>query len=247
MNEALLLIGHGSSRYPDAGAPMRRHADALRETHRFAQVEIGLLNGEPSVAAAVARITAPNLRVIPFFMEDGYFVRVAVPRALGARPYRLAPPIGIHAAMSGLIERQAIAACQALGVPPHEAAVLVIGHGSASAPGRSLALHRHSAELAAKGRFAVVQAACLEEAPFVADALRALRAYPVVAIGFFANRGGHVRDDVPNLIAREQAARGNRSGDPLGNPGGNPGPVVRFAACVADDAAITEIILDHAE
>ena len=233
MNEALLLIGHGSARYPDAGRPMRLHADTLRAGTRFAQVETGLLNGAPSVADALARITAPVIRAVPFFMEDGYFSRVAVPRALGMRPHIMGLPIGIHDTMSSLIERQARSACQTFGPSPHETAVLVVGHGSASAPGRALALHRHTKRLAMAEVFAEVQAACLEEPPFVADVLHELRAYPVVVIGFFANQGGHVRDDVPALIAAEQAARGDA------------GPMVRFAACVADDPAITRIILDH--
>src|SRR5471032_1373537 len=76
MNETLLLIGHGSVRYPDAGHGMQRHAAALRADGHFAQVEVAVLNGSPSVAEALARIAAPVVRVVPFFMEDGYFSRV---------------------------------------------------------------------------------------------------------------------------------------------------------------------------
>ena len=114
--------------------------------------------------------------------------------------------------MAGLIERQALVACDRLGVPSRDAAVLVVGHGSSSAPGRTLALHRHAARVAATELFARVEAACLEEPPFVADALAGLRAHPVVVIGFFANQGGHVRDDVPALVAAEDW----RSGPALG-------------------------------
>jgi sirohydrochlorin ferrochelatase len=119
-------------------------------------------------------------------------------------------------------------------VPACEAAVLVVGHGSSKAPGRALALHRHTAEVAGTGMFARVEAACLEEPPFVAHMLAELRPYPVVVIGFFANRGGHVLDDVPGLIANEQAARGAG------------GLAVRFHGSVTDDPAMTRIILDHA-
>ncbi len=60
---------------------------------------------------------------------------------------RLCPPVGTHDGMAGLIERQALAACEAMGVPSRTAAVLVVGHGSASAPGRTLALHEHAARV----------------------------------------------------------------------------------------------------
>lgn len=251
-NDALLLIGHGSVRYPDAGGLIRRHADTLRGSGRFAQVEFALLNGGPSVDEALARIDAPVLRVVPFFMEDGYFSRVAIPRALGigraSRPLAdigpgawekpssvvVCPPVGVHDGMAGLIERQALAGCEGLGVPSRAAAVVVVGHGSSSAPGRALALHRHASRVAATELFARVEAACLEEAPFVAETLFRLRAHPVVIVGFFANEGGHVRDDVPALIGAEQAMRGEG------------GAAVRFLGPVTGDPMMTRIIVDQA-
>jgi sirohydrochlorin cobaltochelatase len=234
-NAALLLIAHGSARYPDAAETLHRHAAALRADGTFRQVEVGLLNGAPSAAGSLARIDAPEVRVVPFFMEAGYFTQEAIPRALGSDPrVRLCPPVGTHDGMAGLIERQALAACASMGVPSREAAVLVAGHGSASAPGRTLALHEHAARAGWTPLFARVDSACLEEPPFLADALRSLRRHPVVVIGFFAGAGRHARDDVPALVAAEQAARGEG------------GPAVRFSGCVTDDPAMPRIILDQA-
>ncbi len=231
-SDALLLIGHGSPRYPDAADAMRLHADVLRAGGHFAAVEVAVLNGSPRVEEALGRITAPVVRVVPVFMEDGFFTRFAVPLAVGPAPHiTLCPPIGVHDGMAGIIERQALAGCAELGVSPHAAAVVVVGHGSAKSPGRSLALHRHTARVASTRLFARVEAACLEEAPFIADTLASLRAHPVVVIGFFANRGGHVRDDVPGLIAAEAAGRTLP---------------VRFHGCVVDDPAVAAIILEHA-
>jgi sirohydrochlorin cobaltochelatase len=239
-NTALLLIGHGSARYPDAGSALHQHAETLRETARFAQVEVALLNGVPSVAEALARITAPALRVVPFFMEEGYFTRVAVPEALGSYPAVMCPPVGVHDGMAGLIERHALSACGSLGFPSRTAAVVVVGHGSASASGRALALHRHVSRVAATELFVRVEAACLEEAPFVADVLHGLRAHPVAVIGFFANHGGHVRDDLPALIAAEQAARQHANL-------GEAAPEIRFHGSVADDPMMVQIIMDQAQ
>jgi sirohydrochlorin cobaltochelatase len=242
-HEALLLVGHGSARYPDAGIAMHRHAEALRAGGQFGQVEVAVLNGAPSASDALAAIPQPIIRVVPFFMEEGYFSQVAVPRAIGAatsgdaersRRVILCPPIGVHDGMAGIIERRALAACADSDAPSRTAAILVAGHGSASDPGRALALHRHAARVASTTLFARVEAACLEEAPFVADALHGLRAHPVVVIGFFANQGSHVRDDMPALIAAEQASRG---GDGL---------LVRFDGSAIDDPAIVLIILAQA-
>jgi sirohydrochlorin cobaltochelatase len=282
-NEALLLIGHGSVRYPEAGSAMRQHAESLRAAGHFGQVEVAVLNGAPSVAEALARIDRPTIRVVPLFMEDGYFTRVAVPRTLEAafrqppstswiglcgapataragggaltralaRPDKpghdgggmgrdgegiiLCPPVGVHDGMAGVIERQALAACAGRHVPSHTAAVVVVGHGSASAPGEVLALHRHTSRVASTTLFARVEAACLEETPFLGEVLGSLRAHPVVVIGYFANQGGHVLEDVPAAVAAEAAARGG------------PGPDLWFHGSVIDDPAMVAIVLDQAQ
>jgi sirohydrochlorin cobaltochelatase len=236
LESALLLVGHGSARYPDAADGLHRLADSVRAEARFRRVEIGLLNGAPTVAEAIARLGEDTrVQVVPFFMEAGYFTRSAIPRAVGTDPrFHLCPPVGTHDAMAGLIERHALAACAAMNIPSRTAAVLVVGHGSASAPGAVLALHEHTARAAWNGLFARVESACLEEAPFVAGALQGLRGHPVVVIGFFAGEGGHVRDDIPALIAAEVAARGV------------DGWPVRFHGSVTDDPAMVRIILDQA-
>jgi sirohydrochlorin ferrochelatase len=175
------------------------------------------------------------IRVVPFFMEDGYFTRVAIPRVLEAdQRIRLCPPVGTHDGISRIVMAQAQLACASSGLVCGETVVLLVGHGSASAPGRALALHRHAATVAAARLFAKSEAACLEEPPLLADALRGLRAHPVIVLGFFAGAGMHVRDDVPAAIAAEQGDRG---------PGGHP---VRFHGCVTDDPAMAQIILDQA-
>jgi sirohydrochlorin cobaltochelatase len=242
-HEALLLVGHGSARYPDAGTAMHRHARSLRAGGQFGQVEVAVLNGAPSLSDALAAISQPVIRVVPFFMEDGYFSQVAVPRTISAstsgdagrsRQVILCPPVGVHDGLAGIIERRALAACDECAIPSHTVAILVAGHGSASEPGRALALHRHAARVASTTLFGRVEAACLEEAPFIAEALHGLRAHPVVVIGFFANQGGHVRDDMPALIAAEQVSRGDA------------GLLVRFDGSAIDDPAIALIILSQA-
>jgi sirohydrochlorin cobaltochelatase len=178
---------------------------------------------------------------------------------LGGRPALLCRPVGVHDGIAGLIERHALAACDHLGIPSRSVAILVVGHGSASEPGRALALHRHTARVAATELFARVEAACLEEAPFVTAALRGLRAHPVVVVGCFANQGGHVRDDLPALIAAEQVARRvsektatpgterGAQGDLQGGASGADHFPVRFHGSIAADPAMLQIIIDQAE
>jgi sirohydrochlorin cobaltochelatase len=236
---ALLLIGHGSKQYPDAGKTLLRHASALHEQGH--PVASGFLNGTPTITEAFQALrsnpsprTANPVHVVPFFMEDGYFTQTAIPRALPDAPIDLCPPIGLHAMMPDLLEQQAIRAAVSHGLDPAGTAVLVIGHGSATNPGQPLTLHRHTAALAARKRFVHTAHACLEEPPFVPDVLRAIRSLPVIVIGYFANHGGHVRHDVPTLLDAERQERGPQ------------GHGIYAAGNVTEHPAMPRIILDQA-
>jgi sirohydrochlorin cobaltochelatase len=234
--DALLLVAHGSVRFPHAGRVVQTHAATLRAEHVFAEVSVGLLNGEPGAAHTLARLRAPEVHVVPFFMEAGWFTNMAVPRALGldgtitrrnGQTLRYTAPIGTHDGMAALIENKARR------LAPDATTLLVVGHGSARTPGRVTALHGHVERMAESGRFARVAAAFLEEPPFAADMMRRLRGTSLAIVGFFAGEGGHVRNDLPQLIAAERTDR-------LDN---NP-PLVD-CGMIADEPDIRRIILDQ--
>jgi sirohydrochlorin cobaltochelatase len=267
--EALLLIGHGSARYADAGRVLEAQADALRATGRFAEVGVGFLAGAPTPAEALAALSTPTIHVVPFFMEDGYFTRVALPRALGlnspavgdrqavdsrsgvdeppgvngptlpppplrgragegglaapAKPCLIShPPIGIHPDFPALLAARIRSA-----ITEPVQAILLLAHGSARAPGRLMAAHRHAAALRAE--FPIVENAFLEEPPFVPDALARIGDRPTAVLGLFVNHGTHARDDMPALL---QAARAGRA-TPLLDLG-----------IIGDDPGIRALILD---
>ena len=232
---AILLVAHGSARYPDAGRPAAAQAARLRQACPGRRIGVGLLHGAPSVAEALAGLDAPAIRAVPFFMEHGWFTRVAVPRAVGGDPrVVLCPPVGVHGGIAGLVTAMVRQRCAGLGLDPGRTAVLLVGHGSARAPGRALAVHRHAQAIAATAGFATVGVAHLEEPPLLPDGLAALRHYPVAVVGFFAGEGGHVRDDLPAALRTEQAARGHTA------------PPVHNFGSVADNPGVTQIILEQA-
>lgn len=229
--DALLLIGHGAPRFAGAGRILELHADTLRRGGRFAEVASGWLSGTPTARDAVASVSARVVHVVPFFMEDGWFVREAVPAALRGvdRALHIHPPVGIHPDMAVLAAARVERACgSSTGV-----SVLLVGHGSARSPGRRMALHRHAEWLAGTGRFARTCAAFLEEPPFVADAVAEWRAEPVAVLGFFSGEGGHVRDDLRRTLRRERARRGVA------------GAALIDLGLIADDAGMPDIILQQ--
>jgi sirohydrochlorin ferrochelatase len=232
--EALLLIGHGAARFADAGRILHAHADTLRDAGHFAEVAVGWLNDAPAAADALAGMSARVVHVVPFFMEQGWFVREAIPAALGASDrhvLRYHPPVGVHPRMAELAAARVVDAC---GADATRVSVLLVGHGSARAPGRRMALHRHADVLAADARLAGARAVFLAEPPFVADALAEWRQEAVAVVGFFAGEGGHAQDELPRALAAERALRGDA------------GAPVLDLGLVADDPAMPDIILAQA-
>ena len=214
-NDALLLIAHGSARYPDAGRTVLAHAATIRDHGHFAMVAVGFLNGAPSAPEALAALGDRTIHVVPFFMEDGYFTRIAVPKALaGGQNLRFYPPIGTHPGMVDLI-RNRIA-----GHAPSD--IVLVGHGSAKSPGQRYALHNHAEQLGARVAF-------LEEPPLLADALAGATGPSIAVIGIFAGEGGHVRDDLPASIAAGQ----DRYGEEL-----------IYLGSIGDSPGIADLILD---
>jgi sirohydrochlorin cobaltochelatase len=229
--DALLLIGHGAQRFADAGRILEAHADTLRRGGCFADVATGWLNGRRNPADVLASISARVVHVVPFFMENGWFVREGVPAVLRGidRALRFHPPVGVHPDMAVLAAARVERACG----PSAGLSVLLVGHGSARSPGRRMALHRHAEWLAGTGRFARARAAFLEEPPFVADALTEWHAEPVAVLGFFFGEGGHVRDDLGGLLRKEHARRGVA------------GAALIDLGLVTDDPGMPQIILQQ--
>jgi sirohydrochlorin cobaltochelatase len=212
--DALLLVGHGSTKLPGAVRPLEAHAEVIRNARQFAEVAVGAVLGEPNLSAAFTTLTAPIIHVLPFFMEDSYFTRIIVPDkvlplASGARVVNLCPHLGSHAGIASLIQARLMRHCDLFGADPKSLSVLLVGHGSRQSPGRARSLRRDAVALDRSNSFGWVRTAYLEEQPFVAESLANARGHVVAVVGYFANAGPHAVKDIPALIAAEREHRGN--------------------------------------
>ncbi len=236
-HDALLLIGHGSASLPNAARPLLAHAEVIRESGSFSEVKAGMLLGEPSAASVVGTLTAPIVHVVPFFLDDGYFTRIAIPDLLlplasASRVIRFCPPVGAHDGIAALIEARLMHHCEMFGTDPRTLSVLLVGHGSARAPGRARTLRKHATALETGGCFGWVRVAYLEETPFVAEALSCARGHVVAVVGYLANEGAHATQDLPGLIAEERLLRGAHW------------PPVHDLGTIAADEALPGLIMD---
>jgi sirohydrochlorin cobaltochelatase len=224
---ALLLCAHGRSG-GGAGAPaagfvrppsseVRRapeaHAEALRKRRLFACVETCVLHGSPALAEALAGIAVGHVFIVPLLMADGHTFQTVLSEKLaaagsGAGRSTLCRPVGLSPALAPLAAAEAARICDRQGWPPAETAVVIAGHGTArhERSGASAALLAR--RIAALRRFRSVDAAFLDQAPTVAETLRACRPFPCAVLGFFADEGRHSAQDIPRLIAAEHPEAG---------------------------------------
>lgn len=239
---ALLLVGHGSESVAAAGSGLLAHADLIRAAGAFRAVAAGFLNGAPTLEEALAALGPGPVSVVPYFMGEGYFTTVAIPRrldralaALGAgdRAMRVCAPVGRNPALAGLLASRAERACAGAGLAPDRTVLLLVGHGNPRSSDSSQLLRAHAERLGREARFGAVEVAFLEEEPLLPDALVRTRGRDVVAVGVLAGEGKHTVEDVPGLVAAEQARR----------RAAGAGAVLVDAGAIGPDPAMAELIL----
>lgn len=186
------------------------HAQTIRAGGAFAAVEACCLEGRPSLADALARVDAP-VYLVPLLMAEGFTARTLLPRRIAEAGARervvLCRAVGANPGLAALIEREAVAGCEARGWSPAQTALVVIGHGTPRDEASGATLIEQAGRIATGGAFAEVLPAFLEQAPRASEVLARLAGRRAMAVGFFADRGAHSEGEVAGLVARAGPAR----------------------------------------
>ena len=165
-------------------------------------------------------VDADDIYVVPNFISEGYFTRTVIPRELeldgaltrrGGRTIKYCEPVGSHPRMTELLLHRA--AEIAPGVPPEKTSLFIVGHGTDLNDNSATAAKREVERIAARGLYAEVLNAYMEEAPLIAQ-WDVLSAQPnVIVVPFFIADGLHSYEDIPVLlgIAQESGGGGERT------------------------------------
>jgi sirohydrochlorin ferrochelatase len=203
---AVVLAAHGDRGGGDPNATLRAHRDALHALGHFRCVTAGVLKGEPEFETALnlaGQSGAAAIAIYPMFMADGYFTNKVLPERIANTGYgrasRILSPLGLDSRVPGLMLCEALSAAVRAGIEASSARLLVVGHGSQIGPASANATRAASHEIAARGMFASVATAFLEEPDFLDDALMA-DPRPTIVSGFFSGDGMHAAEDVPEAI-----------------------------------------------
>jgi sirohydrochlorin cobaltochelatase len=226
----LVLLAHGDRGGERRNGTLTALSRRLRALLPDLEVRAGAFNGEPGIDEAMRRLPPRGaVHVYPLFMSEGYFTRSAIPDALeghvdpGEGRVIVHPPLGVASGLTDIVSSRARQGARRLGVADGAATILLAGHGSVKGDAARLAIEEQRRRLEAKGAFAAVRAAYLEEAPYIDPTLETLRD-PLVVVGMFAGDGLHAAEDVPESIARLAPRR------------------IVYTGAIANDPAIADLI-----
>lgn len=201
MKPAALIVAHGQPSDPaPAAAEIAFLAAKVQALMPDWHVRSATLAEEGALAAAVAGAGPAGL-VYPMFMAGGWFTQVNLPVRLaeaGGAGWRVLAPFGVDASVQALALTVAREAVARMGRPVADVPVLLAAHGSFRSPAPAAVAEDVAALLRAAG-FARVEAGFIDQSPRIADIARGFPAGSLV-LPFFAAKGGHVVDDLPEAL-----------------------------------------------
>jgi sirohydrochlorin ferrochelatase len=154
-----------------------------------------------AVEGALATLRAPM--IYPFFMAEGFFTRVNLPRRLREAGYpdlTQLLPFGADPDLPTLMANAALRAAANAGIDPATTGLLIAGHGSKVSKTSTQTTWAMVEDLKRLTPFNPITAGFVEEEPFLPDAARAMKRG--ICLPFFALRAGHVMDDLPDAMAQ---------------------------------------------
>jgi sirohydrochlorin cobaltochelatase len=208
---ALLIVGHGSTVNPDSSAPTWAHSREIERRKLFAEVRCAFWKEEPSLRDARFFFTDETMHevfVVPNFISEGYFTQTVIPRELeldrpittreNSQVWIYCEPVGNNPLVTELLLARAHEIAPT--AEPSETALLIVAHGTELNDNSAVAAKREAERIRARGEFATVGNAYMEESPLIAEWDQLTSAPNVIVVPFFIADGLHSYEDIPKLL-----------------------------------------------
>lgn len=255
-HSALIIVGHGSTVNADSSAPTFDHAAEIARRGVFGEVYCAFWKEEPSLRQVLHMVEANDIYVVPNFISEGYFTRTVIPRELelsgpvtqrDGRTIKYCEPVGNHPRMTELLLRRA--AEVAPGVPPEKTSLFIVGHGTDLNENSAVAAKREVQNIAARGVYAEVLNAYMEEDPLIAKWDEHAAQPNVVIVPFFISDGLHSYEDIPVLlgIATESGGAASATDKEIfrHNPYQLRGRSLYYASSIGTEPLFADVILEQ--
>ena len=264
--QALVIVAHGSHLNPDSSAPTHDHADTVRATEVFDDVETGFWKEQPHLREVLRTTEVEEVYVVPLFVSEGYFTEQVIPRELrlsgwdvedwdsdgldaDVATYEAADtgqtvhycgPVGTHASMTDVIVRRA----ESVTGDPDVGdgfGLAVVGHGTERNENSAKAIEYHADRVRERDRFDEVRALYMDEDPEVDDVADHFAADDVVVVPLFIADGFHTQEDIPEDMGLTDDYR---TGYDV--PTTVEGRDVWYAGAVGTEPLLADVVLERA-
>ena len=187
--------------------------------------------------------------VVPNFISEGYFTQTVIPRELelngpvttriNGQTWTYCEPVGNHPFVTELLLTRAHEI--APDAKPTETALLIVAHGTELNDNSAIAAKREAERIRARGEFASVDNAYMEEPPLIANWDLVTTAPNVIVVPFFIADGLHSYEDIPKLLGIECTGM-----DVFGkNPHRLRGRSLYYAGAIGTDPRFADIIVEQ--
>lgn len=197
-----LIVAHGQPSDPGPAAAeisfLAAKVQALMPGWRIRSATLA----EPGALAREVAAAGGAGLVYPLFMAGGWFTMTHLPARLaeaGGADWRILPPFGLDAGVQALTLAIAQEAAARRGHAPTDLPLLLAAHGSFRSSAPSDVAYAMVERLRLEAGFARVEAAFIDQSPRIAEVAAGFPAGSLV-LPFFAARGGHVIDDLPQAL-----------------------------------------------
>ena len=260
---ALVVLGHGSTKNDDSGAPVYQHSAELRRRKIFADVREAFWKQEPQIKNVLANLSNSRIFIAPLFISEGYFSSNAIPQALGFPPghstlnhqlstFFYCQPIGTHASMTQILLARAREVANKFPFPrapkAQETTLFIAGHGTEQNENSRQAIERQAELIRATNEYTAVHAVFLEEEPRIEKCYELARTKNIIVVPFFISDGMHAREDIPVLLGEPERLVKERLANrqpTWRNPTERNGKLVWYADAVGTEPQIADIILQR--
>lgn len=266
---ALVLLAHGTELNKSSADPVRMHARNIADLGLFADVREAFWKQEPHALTVLGQLSVKRVVIVPFFLSEGYFCDVVIPRGLGLLKIEggngnrmrrdngvelcYARALGADSLIAGCVLSRARGVVREFPFPrepiPSEISLFLAGHGTERNSQSREAVELHAAAIRATGEYASSQTVFLEESPRISEVHRLARTRHIVVVPFFTSDGLHTQEDIPVLlgeperVVRQRLAEGK---PPWRNPTEKHGKLIWYSSALGSEPNITGLIIERA-
>ncbi len=197
-----LIVAHGQPSDPEpAEASLAAFAARVNAMTEGVSVQSATLAAPGRLEAAMDVLPASSV-IYPMFMAKGWFVTSALPKRVGDRDLRILDPLGTDPELPTLVGDALNMALSEKNWDASATDLIIAAHGSGRSRNPSAVATAFAEQLGQRIAFHSIRLGFVEEPPSILDAAQGAMDQ-AFCLPFFACRGGHVLDDVPEAL--EQA------------------------------------------